>query len=124
MRTQPSRQEMVRARGGDTAWGIAEECPVEIGFNGDAWTVMMASPSDITDLALGLALTEGALRDVTSVSDIAIREWPEGITADIRVDPAALVADRITRRALDGRTGCGLCGVETLAETAAAALVN
>ena len=37
-------------------WGIAEEVPVEIGFNGSAWTVMMASPADIEDLAIGLAV--------------------------------------------------------------------
>mgnify|MGYP003638960921 CR=1 FL=1 len=104
------------ADGPATRWGIAEEVPVEIGFNGQAWTVMMASPADIEDLALGLALTEGAIAHGPDVELIEVRHWPEGITADI-ILPAGLVRrDRIHRRALDGRTGCGLCGIETLAD--------
>lgn len=101
-------------------WGIAEEVPVEIGFNGQAWTVMMASPADIEDLACGLALTEGAIVHGADIERIEVREWPEGITADIILPPARLRQDHIRRRSLDGRTGCGLCGIETLAELQAA----
>lgn len=97
-------------------WGIAEEVPVEIGFNGKAWTVMMASPADLEDLAVGLALTEGAIRSAEDIEGVEVKSWPEGMTANITASPAALETDRIRRRALDGRTGCGLCGVERLAE--------
>ncbi len=101
---------------GSRDWGIAEEVPVEIGFNGTAWTVMMASPADIEDLAIGLALTEGAVASGRDIEAVEIRQWPEGFTADIRIPPELLRNDRIHRRALDGRTGCGLCGVEQLAD--------
>ncbi|WP_417490920.1 formate dehydrogenase accessory sulfurtransferase FdhD [Maricaulis sp.] len=97
-------------------WGIAEEVPVEIGFNGTAWTVMMATPADIEDLAIGLALTEGAIAGGGDIDRVDVRHWPEGITADIRLAPDLLRSDRVRRRSLDGRTGCGLCGIESLAE--------
>lgn len=101
---------------GQQDWGIAEEVPVEIGFNGTAWTVMMASPADIEDLAIGLALTEGAVASGADIDSVDVRQWPEGLTADIRIAPDLLRTERVHRRALDGRTGCGLCGVEKLAD--------
>ena len=102
--------------GADKVWSIAEEVPVEIGFNGQAWTVMLATPQDLEDLALGLALTEGVIDDAKHVERIERTSLPEGITLDIQLDPSALNTSRLTRRALDGRTGCGLCGVERLAD--------
>lgn len=109
----PSRQ--VSLPGGGT-WGIAEEVPVEIGFNGEAWTVMMATPSDLEDLAIGLAHTEQILANADAIDSVDIAVWPEGLTADIRIDPAALAGKALRRRTLSGKSGCGLCGVETLAE--------
>jgi FdhD protein len=115
--TPVSRQLRVRLPSGQSAdWGIAEETPVEIGFNGQAWTVMMATPASLDDLAAGLALTEGAVAEAADIDAIEIRQWPEGITADIKIAPDKLAFDRVRRRSLDGRTGCGLCGVETLAD--------
>ena len=101
---------------GPQQWGIAEEVPVEIGFNGTAWTVMMATPSDVEDLAIGLALTEGAIACGADIDGVEVRHWPEGITANIRLAPELLRSDRMRRRSLDGRTGCGLCGIESLAD--------
>tara|TARA_R110000868_G_scaffold3716_3_gene23064 strand:- start:1170 stop:1967 length:798 start_codon:yes stop_codon:yes gene_type:complete len=115
--TPVSRRATVYSRAdGPRDWGIAEEVPIEIGFNGSAWAVMMASPADIEDLAVGLALTEGAVASGRDIKAVEIRQWPEGLTADIRIAPDRLRGDRIHRRALDGRTGCGLCGVEQLAD--------
>lgn len=117
VQTSTSRRTGVSASGqSGVEWGIAEEVPVEIGFNGKAWTVMMATPADLEDLAVGLALTEGAIRSAEDIDRVEVKSWPEGMTADIGASPAALETDRIRRRALDGRTGCGLCGVERLAE--------
>lgn len=65
---------------GQREWGIAEEVPVEIGFNGTAWTVMMATPADIEDLAIGLALTEGAVASGRDIDAVNVRQWPEGLT--------------------------------------------
>ena len=97
-------------------WSIATEHPVEIGFNGRAWTVMMASPSDLEDLAYGLALSEGVLRPGTHPDAINIATFPEGSTVDIQIADDRIVSDRLKRRSLDGHSGCGLCGIESLAE--------
>jgi FdhD protein len=110
------RAAVYPASAGQKDWGIAEETPVEIGFNGTAWTVMMASPADLEDLAIGLALTEGAVASGADIEAVDIRQWPEGFTADIRIAPELLRNERVHRRALDGRTGCGLCGIEKLAD--------
>jgi len=111
-----SRRTPLPPSGNGASWGIAEEVPVEIGFNGKAWTVMMASPTDLEDLAVGLALTEGIIQSGSDIERIDIRPFPEGITADIRLPASKLKTERLQKRALDGRTGCGLCGVETLAD--------
>ena len=97
-------------------WALAEEVPVEIGFNGQAWCVMMATPQDLEDLAIGLALTEGAILSAAAIRSIETKSWPEGMTVDMSVDPTSLQRNHIRRRTLDGRTGCGLCGVESLAD--------
>lgn len=97
-------------------WGLAEEVPVEIGINGRAWTVMMATPDNIEDLAIGIALTEQAITDVGRIDRVEVKTWPEGLTADIQIPVAAMNESARRRRTLDGRSGCGLCGVETLAE--------
>jgi FdhD protein len=115
--TQASRRTAIPSPATASAdWGVAEEVPVEIGFNGQAWTVMMATPTHIEDLAAGLAITEGAITNGTDIESIDVQQYPEGITADIRLPAELLKPERIRRRSLDGRTGCGLCGVETLAE--------
>lgn len=98
-------------------WQVAEEVAVEVGFCGVAWTVTMASPTDPVDLAIGLALSERLLASAAEVRGAAVRVLPEGITVDLQVDDPAAVRVRAGRRVLEGVTGCGLCGVETLADT-------
>lgn len=113
---RPHRMETVQVGKAEGRWGIAEETPIEIGFNGHAWAVMMATPQDLEDLALGLAFTEGVLSDPACAEEVLVRSLPEGITADVRVAREHLNEAALRRRALDGMTGCGLCGVERLAE--------
>lgn len=110
----PPEARRIQARSGEI-WSIAEEVPIEIGFNGEAWSVMLATPADLEDLAIGLALTEGVITAGGQVQGIDIKSYPEGISANIVVDPGALVEARRGRRTLSGRTGCGLCGIESLA---------
>ncbi len=98
-------------------WGIAEEEPVEIGFNGRPWVVMLATPMDFEDFARGLAFTEGVVSDVDKIEEMDVRAHPEGWTVDITIPPDALTERVHKFRALEGRTGCGLCGVESLADT-------
>jgi FdhD protein len=96
-------------------WGIAVETPVEIGINGTPWTVMMATPMDLEDLAIGLALTERVVDDIGAVAQTTVSTYLEGIVVDLTVPVHAVSETARARRSLEGRIGCGLCGVEALA---------
>lgn len=98
------------------AWGIAVEAPVEIALNGTPWTVMLASPSDIRDLAIGVALTEGVLRDAHAVHDAVVSEFLQDISINLVVPEAALNLAALRSRSLLSSTACGLCGLESLAQ--------
>jgi FdhD protein len=99
-----------------TVWDIAGETPVEVGFNGKPWAVMLASPCDLEDLATGLSFTEGIIPDPAKIESFAICEYPEGVTVDLKVAPDGLAAQASRLRSLAGFTGCGLCGVGSLAD--------
>jgi FdhD protein len=119
MADSPPRQPVVERRvtsaGGTACWGIAVETPVEIGINGAPWTVMMATPTDLEDLAIGLALTERVVTDIDAVERISVSNYLEGIVVDLTVPVHAVSGAARNRRSLEGRIGCGLCGVEALA---------
>jgi formate dehydrogenase accessory protein FdhD len=93
---------------------IAEEVPVAMVYNGLSHVVMMASPTDLEDFALGFSLTEGIVESGSELGDCEIRRAGEGIEARIEISSRAFFRLKEHRRALQGRTGCGLCGVESL----------
>ncbi len=104
---------------------LAAEVPVALVFNGIAHAVLMASPGDAALLALGFALTEGIIDRVDDCYDIDVRTaaagtqgLPTGIAAlEVRLDIASRCMARLQdkRRSMSGRTGCGVCGVESFA---------
>ena len=96
-------------------WGIAVEAPVEIALNGTPWTVMLATPADLADLAVGLALTERVLRDAHAATDVVVSEFLHDIAVNLVVPESALDTTAIRSRSLLGSTACGLCGLESLA---------
>jgi FdhD protein len=100
---------------GVDVWSIAAETPVEIDLNGAPWTVMMATPADLEDLAIGLVLTERIVRDVGAIERIDVANYLDGIAVDLSLPADALNESARNRRSLEGRVGCGLCGVEALA---------
>lgn len=75
---------------------------------------MMATPCDLDDFAVGFTLSEQLVAHVADINRIDIARHSRGVEVDIDIPPraAALLADRV--RALSGRTGCGLCGVEAI----------
>ncbi|HSW17418.1 MAG TPA: formate dehydrogenase accessory sulfurtransferase FdhD, partial [Ramlibacter sp.] len=93
---------------------LAQEVPVALVFNGISHAVMMASPTDLEDFALGFGLTEGLLASADELYDVEAHELRDGI--ELRLEVAAACAWRLKerRRTLAGRTGCGLCGVDSL----------
>jgi FdhD protein len=97
-------------------WGIALEVPVEITLNGEPWTVLLASPEQLEDLAVGLAVTEGVLRDATAVEEIHTATFLRDVRVDLRIPTWAIDGSAKRARTLVSGTACGLCGIESLAQ--------
>ena len=96
---------------------IAEEVPVAFVVNGRPFAVMLATPADLEDFALGFMLSEGLVGDAGEVEIEGIAELIEGFELRLRVPAARARALEHRHRALEGRSGCGICGTGQL-ETA------
>jgi len=99
----------------DVTWLVAEEVPVAFEYNRRAHAVMMATPADLEDFALGFSLCEGILGSAGDVDDIRVRHTADGIVLSIAADPLRLLKGSLRQRSMEGRSGCGLCGVDSLA---------
>lgn len=97
---------------------VAVELPVALAINEVSQVVMLATPVDLEDFALGLALAEGWLLAPEELLDQEVQKAPQGLVVQMRVTAQAEQRVRQRRRTLAGRTGCGLCGVESLAALA------
>jgi FdhD protein len=95
---------------------VAEEIPVAFEYNGISHTVMLATPSDLEDFALGFSLSEGIVDSPAQIYDLLIEEGTAGITLHLEIAAACFARLKAHRRNLMGRTGCGLCGTESLAQ--------
>ncbi|HHU93783.1 MAG TPA: formate dehydrogenase accessory sulfurtransferase FdhD [Alcaligenaceae bacterium] len=95
---------------------LATEVPVALQYNGISHAVLLATPTFLEDLAVGFSFTEGIIRDVSDVYDIHIEQDQRGYSIDIEIASACLQQLKQRRRQLAGRTGCGLCGLESLNE--------
>lgn len=93
---------------------VADEVPVALVHDGVTHAVMMASPGDAEDFAVGFALSEGVIARPDEVRDIEVVPGPLGIEVRLWLHPLAARAHLTRRRQVLGPTGCGLCGVESL----------
>jgi FdhD protein len=109
----PARR--LTAAGGETLdETVAQEVAVALVYNGISHAVMMATPCDLEDLAYGFSLTERIVERPSEIYDVEIE--PEGRGIEVRLEIAAqrMTGLQARRRSLAGRTGCGLCGVDSL----------
>lgn len=94
---------------------VAEEVPVALVYNGISHAVMMASPCDLDDFALGFSLTEGILEHPEQLFATEAVASEQGIALELQIHGECLARLKQQRRTMAGRTGCGLCGTESLA---------
>ena len=95
---------------------IARETPIALIFNGISHAVMMASPGDLYDFALGFGITEGLLASPAELYGVDVVEVQQGVEVHLEVSSACAWRLRERRRNLAGRTGCGLCGTDSLSQ--------
>jgi len=93
---------------------VVEEVPIALVYNGQPHVVMLATPLDLEDFALGFSLTEGIVGSVGEVSSVRVHHRAEGIEVRMRIPPERFDGLAGKERNLTGRTGCGLCGSATL----------
>ena len=93
---------------------IIEECAVALIYNGISHAVMMATPVNLEAFALGFSLSEGIVTQPSQVYDIHYDTTDKGIEVHIEISSQQMSALKKHRRNLVGRTGCGLCGSESL----------
>ena len=107
-------QWRVGAGSENIARATPQEVAVGLSFDGRPHTVLMATPADVADLARGFTLTE-AVAKAEDVLEIQVTETDLGILADVKLRPGAIQREA-RPRTLEGRSSCGLCGVQRLAD--------
>lgn len=93
---------------------LADEVPVALIFNGISHAVMLATPFELEDFALGFGLTEGLLERPDELYGVDVMDDPAGRRVEMEVSSACFARLKNRRRSMAGRTGCGLCGTESL----------
>lgn len=93
---------------------VADEVPVALVYNGISHAVMMTTPSMLEEFAIGFSLAEGIVPDISHIRDIEVVPACKGVEVRIDISSEYFWHLKEHRRSMTGRTGCGLCGVESL----------
>lgn len=93
---------------------LAEEVPIALVYNGISHVVMMATPKDLEAFALGFSLSEGIIHSPQEIYAIDATRGCNGIEINIELSSRRFAGLKERRRAMAGRTGCGVCGIEQL----------
>lgn len=95
-------------------WQVPEEVPVAFVYNKRPHAVMMATPADLEDFAVGFSVAEDVVDDASVIISCKVEELEKGIKLCIAADPKRMSKGRKVKRTIEGRSGCGLCGIESL----------
>lgn len=93
---------------------VAEEVPIALVYNGISHAVMLATPADLNDFALGFSLSERIIEHAGELYDVEIVQQPKGLELHMQIAAERFMQLKQRRRSMSGRTGCGLCGAESL----------
>lgn len=104
------------ANGPELTRAVAVEAPVQIAIGGAPFAVMMATPRDLEDFAYGFVLTEQIAASLDDIRAIEIERVEDGWKLKIALSSERLQAHLARGRAMTGRTGCGLCGIEDFSQ--------
>ena len=115
-RTTATAPELARRRGKhvENERLVREEVPIAFSFGGSSYAVMMATPSDLEDFAVGFCLNEGIIRSMGQIEGIEFVEDKLGIDVQITLEGELTSALLARRRSMAGPVGCGLCGIESI----------
>jgi FdhD protein len=93
---------------------VAVETPIEVAYGGQPFAVMMGTPADLEDFAVGFSLTEGVVERYADSRAVEARADEDAARVNVALNGERLHAHLARRRAVAGRTGCGICGIEDL----------
>jgi FdhD protein len=102
---------------------IPEETAVALTYNGGTYAVMMTTPQHLEDLAIGFSLSEGVIRSAADIQSLDVVRLDDGVELRMWLNKPNLERLRERQRRIAGPTGCGLCGIESIAEAMRAAAV-
>lgn len=95
---------------------VANEVRVALVYNGISHTVMLASPENLEEFAIGFTLSERIVSHVNEIKGVDLEFTPEGVLIQVEITQRCFMELKQQRRNMAGRTGCGLCGVAQLEE--------
>jgi FdhD protein len=93
---------------------VADEWPIALTYNSIPHVVMLASPADLEELGVGFTLSESLVRSAADITSVEVFDHGESLEVRMSIDAESFSALLRQRRNLTGRTGCGLCGAETV----------
>lgn len=95
---------------------IAEETPIALVYNGRPYVVVMGTPADLEDLAVGFSITEGVVDAARGVERVEVVRASHGIEVQLQISSADAARLEERTRSMTARTGCGLCGIEKIGD--------
>jgi len=98
----------------ETSSVLAEEVPIALVYNGRPHVVVMGTPTDLEDLAVGFSRTEGIVDESSQIERVDVVRASHGVELQIHIPDASAIRLEERTRGIVSRTGCGLCGVETI----------